>query len=167
MNEYAIIVAIDSKNGFAKNKKIPWYHSEDLRHFRDLTLNNICVMGRNTYLEIDEKLNHDQPHLLPNRLSVVLSNKVPRLYNALVFKSISDLMDLMFQDSRTVFFIGGKQIFDEALLFVDTIYITHIQQDYECDQFFDMEYVHANFKIIDVQIGTNPELSFVKYVRTK
>lgn len=46
---YNLIVALDNKNGIGKDNKIPWYIKEDLKFFKQKTLNNIVLMGRETY----------------------------------------------------------------------------------------------------------------------
>jgi dihydrofolate reductase len=168
--EQAIIIAIDSKNGFAKDGKIPWHYSEDFKHFRELTIGHICVMGKNTYLDINERLGEKAyPNVLPNRTSIVLSStlKSYKAQNVVIFKSLDDLDNCLFRESRTVFYIGGQSIFDAALKSVDTLYITHIKQDFECDQFFDMNYVIENFSIDEFAFGDNQDLMFYKYVRNK
>ncbi len=163
----AVIVALDSKNGFSKNGEIPWYYSEDFKHFRALTTNQICVMGRNTYTDINNRLNNPVPNVLPNRLNVVLSNTIKRLDNALVFNSIDDFVDVLFQESRTTFFIGGAQIFNIGLKLADILYITRINHDYDCDQQIDMKYINDNFHIVHEKEGETSGLLFIEYHRNK
>lgn len=170
MSEIAIVVAVDSMNGFAKEGKIPWHYPEDFKFFRNLTLNNICVMGKNTYLDINERLGDKaKVVVLPQRLNFVVTSTLPIIGNATRISDISVVTT--FRDERysdmSVFLIGGKQIFDEGLRIADTIYLTRIQKDYQCDLFFDMDYVYENFHISNVTIGEDKDLTFIKYIRNK
>ena len=54
--EISIIVAYSKNRGIGKNGKIPWKIDEDLKRFKKLTLNNVVIMGRITFLEIFNKL---------------------------------------------------------------------------------------------------------------
>lgn len=175
MSEIAIIVAIDSGFGFAKEGKIPWHYSKDFKHFRSLTEGHICVMGRNTYTDINERLGEKAKiKVLPKRDSLVVSTQLNQdaIRNASVFssmKQINDVIDTIKDEepNTNIFFIGGQMIFNEALQIVDTLYITHIQKNYYCDQFFDMDYVQENFTIADIKLGESSELTFIKYIRNK
>lgn len=171
MNKYAMIVALDSNNGFSKNNTIPWHYPEDFQHFRKLTTSYPCVMGRNTYVEIDQKLGHKQPNVLPNRPCYLISKTVNQsdFDNVTVIPSyeFKDLEFFVDNDSK-VFFIGGEQIFYYALQYVDTIYLTRIQRDYGCDQVLDMDYIWDNFKLDHIeQKGGDPDLLFLTYIRDK
>lgn len=162
-----IIVAIDNKNGFAKNNIIPWYYTEDFQHFRKLTMNNICVMGRNTYEEINIILRSKKPSVLPGRICFVLSNTLDELPNAQVIKSMDEfkyVLETVDQiKNKEIFFIGGKQLYDFALEFADNVYVTHINKDYDCDIFFNMDYVHNNYPVQYYLPSTNDELNFKIY----
>ena len=53
------IIAACSKNGVAgKDGKLPWNYSEDLAHFKKMTLNSTIIMGRKTYESIGKPLPH-------------------------------------------------------------------------------------------------------------
>ncbi len=163
--KYAVIVATDHKGGYAKEGKIPWYYPEDFKHFREITTGHICVMGRNTYLDINERLGEKaQPLVLPNRESVVLTTTLKRISNAVIVRSIDELIDCTFHEARTVFFIGGGSIFDEGLKIADEVYLTIIPGDHGCNSLFPMEEVINNF-IIESEVVTESGLTFIKYVR--
>ena len=66
MKPFSIIIALNEKNGIGLNNEIPWKCPEDLRFFRQMTENNVVVMGRKTW----ESLPH-RP--LKNRINIVLS----------------------------------------------------------------------------------------------
>ena len=47
-----MILVVDADFGLAKNGSVPWMFSEDLRHFRQCTLNKTVVMGINTFFSL-------------------------------------------------------------------------------------------------------------------
>ena len=60
-----LICAVSKNNVIGYNNKLPWNISEDLKRFRELTSENIIVMGRKTYDSIGRPL--------PKRENLVLS----------------------------------------------------------------------------------------------
>jgi len=132
--EYNMIVAHDINRGIGNNEKIPWYISEDLIYFRQLTENNIVVMGRKTYESIP--LNR-RP--LKNRINIVLTNN-PSLYENQHNLIYSDEKRLFYWinilNSTKVFFIGGAEIYKKWMNLVHNLYITYVNKSYECNIFF-------------------------------
>ena len=74
INDFELIVAMNIDSCIGNSKSIPWYLPEDLKHFRELTENNIVIMGRNTF----ESLPNGP---LKNRLNIVISTRLDYTYN--------------------------------------------------------------------------------------
>lgn len=168
MTKYAVIVAMDQECGFSKDNKIPWYFTEDFKHFRKTTEGHICVMGRKTYDDINMRLGERaSEQVLPNRTSIVLSSQSltrSKIRNAVTAKSWEEVFDITDREERTVFFIGGQQVFDEGLKLADLVYLTIIPGTYECDKQFDFDYVINNFNVISEQ-ETESGLKFITLER--
>ena len=164
--KYAVIAATDIDSGFSKNGEIPWYFPEDFKYFRELTLGNICVMGRKTYEDINNRLKEKALlDVLPGRTSYVVSRHLNTLPNATVMTSVEEVVDATEDDERSVFFIGGQSIFEQGLEVADKVYLTLIKNKYDCDQFFPIDYVHDNFALHIVK--TIGELTFIEGIRDK
>lgn len=165
---FSLIVAIDNKHGFAKNNRIPWYFKEDFVHFRNTTKNHPCVMGRNTYEEINEKLGDKaKDSVLPNRQCFVVSTTLTSLPNATVVSSLDEIKNYLPIDT-TVFIIGGKRLFDEGMKIAQNVIITEINNDYDCDVFFDYDYITTNFRVINKQKSNLiNELTFMYFSRNE
>ena len=65
---FSLIVCFDSNYGIGKNNTIPWKLSSDLKRFKELTLNNIVIMGKNTWTSLPKKP-------LQNRINIVISKE--------------------------------------------------------------------------------------------
>jgi len=135
-----LIVALDSEHGFSKDGAIPWinepFAKEDLKHFRNLTMGNTCVMGRKTYEDIANFMG--KVNILPGRDCVVLSRD-PSYYispEILVYDSMEHAIGTA-DTMKDIFIIGGGNIFEEAIKWeLSSVYITRIDKNYECDKFF-------------------------------
>jgi len=118
--EYNMIVAHDNHYGIGNEGRIPWYISEDLIYFRDITLNNIVVMGRKTYDSIPSTR---RP--LKDRINIVLTNN-PENYNStdnLIYCNEGNLnyyIDYFnkMNNINKIFFIGGSEIYKKYMYIV-------------------------------------------------
>ena len=55
-NVYKTNLCISKNNVIGNNNKLPWNISEDLKRFKELTSENIIVMGRKTFDSIGRPL---------------------------------------------------------------------------------------------------------------
>ena len=136
------IVAVDLKNGIAKDGKIPWKSKVDMKFFREQTTGSIIIMGSTTLLSLPNALP------LPNRLNIVVTRtpakftcypKYSQLDNILFWDEDSLFKFLNNQDLnktnnyKKIFVIGGQQIYKLLMPFCSSIWITRIKADYNCD----------------------------------
>ena len=128
------ILAIDCKNGLAKNGIIPWKSKTDLKFFRNNTINHYVVMGINTLLSLP----HSQP--LHNRMNIIITNQIEKYstiykdFKNIFFFNIEQTIQYMTTNiNYTFFIIGGNQIYNLLLPYCSTILVTKIKQDYNCD----------------------------------
>ena len=130
-----MIVAMDSERGIGRNNDLMWHLPADMRFFKETTLGHIVVLGRKNYESIPEKY---RP--LPNRENAVLTrNPHFEAPGCVVFHSLKECLKHYENESeRTVFIIGGGEIYRQALELdvVDEMYITHVHKAYGADTFF-------------------------------
>ena len=164
-----LIVAVDSRNGIAKDNQIPWLDEPllkpDLKRFKLITADHYCVMGRNTYYELFKMRGH-QKELLPGRTSyVVASHK----YRADIIKAEPiDLYQVYnIAEFDHVFIIGGVTLYAEFFPVADNIYMSKINKDYECTSFFpkSSSEILSEFDVYG-QEQENELLTFVHYKRS-
>lgn len=131
------IVALSNNYGIGFNNTLPWNVPEDLAHFRELTTNNVVVMGRKTYDSLPEK---HRP--LKNRFNIVVTSgatsSAATAANVL-FKDLDDvkiIIKRLIKENKHVFIIGGDQLYKQFADTYDTMHITYIDKKYECDTYF-------------------------------
>jgi len=169
-----IIVGVDKAGGFGKDGKIPWHFPEDLKHFKEVTKDSICIMGRKTYEDMLEMVKARQKKkrkvskILPSRHCIVLTRQENyKAEGADVASSlIQAIADLPEDDKRPIFVIGGEKLFVESLPFVHTVYMTIVNDYYDCDRFFPLEYLTKKFRIAEGKTNDDEKLMFMKYQRT-
>ncbi len=173
MQPLSIVVGVCPTGGFGKDGKIPWYFPEDLKHFKKVTNGGICIMGRRTYEDMLEmvKAKRKKPwtEILPGRKSIVLTRqKDYKAEGAEVANSLLNaILSIEEGDNREIFIIGGVKVYIEALPWVSKVYMTIVQEEYECDRFFPIPYITKNFKIANATKSKNKKLQMVEYKRVK
>lgn len=113
----ALIVARSKNNAIGKNGSIPWRIKGEQKQFRELTTGNVVIMGRKSYEEIG--------HPLPYRKNIVVSTT--RQFsdeNLVTVGSLKEALDIA--GDEDVFVAGGYRLFEEAIPFVDVMYITEV-----------------------------------------
>lgn len=150
------IIAAVSRNGvIGKDNKIPFHYPEDLKHFKNMTLNSTVIMGRKTYESIGKPL--------PKRNNIIISSKIyedvvsyPTLKNALI--NINDLDD-------NIWLIGGSLIYEEGMLYCDRILLTITPDLIEGSNLIKFPWINpTQFSITSVSsLGDN--LQIVEYTR--
>ena len=170
------IVAYDINRGISKNGSIPWNIKDDMKFFKNVTIKNVVIMGKNTFASLS--YNH-----LKDRLNIVITRK-PELY----FKYTSEHSNLIFTDNENIhldiirnsneyanrfyflnkhfkiFYIGGEQIYKTFIPFCDTVWVTKIKNNYDCDLLFSKDMDNdANF--ISECVKTTDVYNIIKYTK--
>ncbi|HBO18293.1 MAG TPA: dihydrofolate reductase [Methylophilaceae bacterium] len=157
MSNLSIIVAMSSNRVIGVNNTLPWHLSEDLKHFKSLTTGHTIIMGRKTYESIGRPL--------PNRRNIVISRNSNTSYEGVeVVHSLEDAFSISTND-KEVFVIGGSNIYEQALSFVDQLYITEIKKSFIGDAFFPEinKQIWIEYSRDDHVTNDGLEFSFVKY----
>lgn len=120
-----LIAAIDNKRGLAKDGALPWDLPDDWRFFREHTKGQggIVLMGRKTFDAIGRPL--------PDRRNIILSKKTNSIPGIETVNDLSILNTL-----SNVWIIGGEAVYKQTITLADELYLTHIEDDFQCDQFF-------------------------------
>lgn len=167
----SIIVAVSYNDVIGKDNAMPWgFIPSDMKWFRNHTINNVVVMGRNTWESMGSKP-------LPNRLNYVVTSQ-STLHNAdgvINEDPINNILDLekQYQDKK-VFVIGGSKLYNTVAKagIVNEFIVTRIKEVYEGDTFFNPNFYLTQFfrssEAIAVEKENNiPAHDFYIYERMK
>jgi dihydrofolate reductase len=149
------IVAVERGQGIGFNGQMPWPRlKKDLEWFKEKTTDQIIIMGRNTWESIGSKK-------LPNRINIVVSRNI--INSADYCFANADIVLDFCKDTypnKEIFIIGGSAIYHHYLTYIDKFYVTEIEADYQCDRFFDLNYVQKNFTKVKEHAGFNEPIKY-------
>lgn len=128
-----LIVARSRNNVIGKAGIIPWKIKGEQIQFRELTTGNAVVMGRNTYEDIG--------HPLKDRLNIVVSNTRDYMYKGenglnqmVTVHSLQEAINIVDGMAGVDLYVsGGRSLYEEAIPFVDRMYITEVDTEVEDD----------------------------------
>jgi dihydrofolate reductase len=122
-----LIAATSLNNALGKDNKIIWHLPDDFKRFKELTSGHYIIMGRKTFESF--------PKPLPNRTHVVITrqkNYYPE--GCIVVNSIEEAFSICPKNEDS-FLIGGAEIYELGLPYVDKIELTLIKDNFEADAF--------------------------------
>ena len=124
-----IIVAVDKNYGIGYDNKLPWKIPEEIKLFKEKTMNAICIVGNKTYDSLPASLFED-------RMIFAVSNKL-----GISLEKVLKGAKLKYPE-KDVFICGGAILYSYVLQkYKDKvkIHISFIKNEYECDTFFNKD----------------------------
>jgi dihydrofolate reductase len=136
-----IIVAVDRQNGIGKNNQLPWHLTDDLKHFRRVTMGHHVLMGSKTYQSSQGKM--------PGRKLIVLSRDPAfQPADAQVARNLEEGIQIARATGEDeLFVIGGAMIYALAISKATRMYLTRVDTDANCDVFFP-DFDESEWKLI-------------------
>lgn len=125
-----LIAAIDRKRGLAKHGILPWFIPKDEQYFTDQTK----TKGGNV-LTGGQTFRHTYHGPLKGRNNFILTRDSQPIDGVNV---VNDLNKFLADFKDDLWVAGGAKVFQQVIDagYADELYITHIDADFNCDQFF-------------------------------
>lgn len=129
-----LIVATERKYGIGYKNQLPWAgkHLEDLKYFKEQTLNHPVVMGYNTFKSLR------RPEGLPKRKNIVITSKPMANTDSVLYMSYSAFLAYKEEhDKDIIWVIGGSRLYHALIEECEELHISRIDKRYPCDTYFD------------------------------
>ena len=137
------IVAVDKKWGIGKNNGLLFSMPEDMKFFREKTLNKVVIMGSNTLKSFPE----GKP--LKNRINIVLFPGGEKREDCIVVDSIEELFsEIKKYDKDDVFVIGGAMFYKTMLPYCSEVLVTKVDADGNAEVFYENLDEKENWKCV-------------------
>jgi dihydrofolate reductase len=134
------IAACDQNRGIGFQNKLPWRLPKDLKFFKAKTMGHPIIMGRKTF--------ESMGRVLPGRPNLVLSLEKRDLPRGASQVSLEQVLGQFVTPSdgegQLGFVIGGAQIYQTLMPYVQTVFLTRVEAVYPADVFFP-EFEHKFF----------------------
>ena len=127
-----LILALADNGVIGRNGAIPWRIGDDLKRFKQLTLDKPVVMGRKTWDSLPKKP-------LPERINIVVTRQPGWKGEGAIAASSFDDALVKAAQAAEVMVIGGAEIYRAALAKAQRIELTEVHRPFEGDAVFSFE----------------------------
>ena len=142
------IACVDKNNGIGKNGNLLISIPDDMKFFRENTMDSIVIMGRKTLFSFKNK----EP--LKNRINIVFTlnkglKEDYKKFDNIFFVSSDKELDEVLNNykEKKAFLIGGETIYNNFIDKCDEALITKVNKSFDADTFFP-KLEDKNFKIV-------------------
>lgn len=121
---FSLVVAMDRQKGIGLSNSLPWHISEELRHFKALTLNRTLIMGSKTFNSL--------PKALDNRTILTVSRTKGDI------KDLISFLEEHKDDDFEYLIAGGAEVYKHSYKYCKKAYVSFIKGTYNNDTYFDL-----------------------------
>jgi dihydrofolate reductase len=153
----AMVVAVADGGVIGVAGALPWKISEDLKHFKAVTMGHAILMGRRTHESIGRAL--------PGRRNIVISTRRGlTLEECEVASSLDEAIALARQHDDEPRVIGGAMIYEAALPLATKIFLTEVHRQVSGDTFFP-PFDRTAWRETERRAGETADVEFVTLER--
>ncbi|OLR58952.1 diacylglycerol kinase [Anaerostipes sp. 494a] len=157
-----LIVNADKNWGIGKNNELLVHIPNDMKMFRQTTIDKVVVMGRKTL----ESFPNGMP--LPRRTNIVLTRDEDyKVKGAVIVHSKEELLEeLKNYADEDIFIIGGESIYRMMLPHCNVAYVTRTDYAYDADTYFPNLDEMSEWKLTSIgeeETYFDIEYRFLKY----
>ena len=137
-----LIVAVDETFGIGKGDKLPWSDRAEMKNFREKTMGRTLIMGRKTIESLPVCL--EGRTILCLTSSPVEAMRLGQQPYVAVIKDLEETILRLNEKGVVPIVAGGRSIYKEVLTkttLVDKIYLSIMKGKYDCDVYFEREWL--------------------------
>lgn len=142
-----MISAVSLDGAIGKNNTLLWHIPEDLKFYKEMTLNKSCVVGVNTYNNLPEAAKKNRTYYIVDGTGDIqtyeLENKVTG------FSTPKEALDYInATGALECIIVGGAMLYTTSIKYVDKCYITWVNKIYnDADAFFPIDELFKRFEL--------------------
>ena len=148
----SIIACVGKNLELGKGNDLVFHIKDDMKYFKEVTLNHVVVMGRKTFESL--------PSPLKDRKNVVITKSNVKLPDGVLkYSSIEEFLDSYKDYKDEIFIIGGASIYRQFIDLCDKLYLTEVDKSVDADVYFP----EFNKKLYEKEIVKEGESNNLNY----
>lgn len=148
----SIIACVGKNLELGKGNDLVFHIKDDMKYFKEVTLNHVVVMGRKTFESL--------PSPLKDRKNVVITRSDVKLPDGVLkYSSIEEFLDSYKDYKDEIFIIGGASIYRQFIDLCDKLYLTEVDKSVDADVYFP----EFNKKLYEKEIVKEGESNNLNY----
>ena len=143
MTKKIVAIWVQDRNGIiGKANHLPWRLPKDLKHFKEITLNQAILMGRITFEGMNKRL------LLNREMLILTSQSDYQIEGATVVKSVEEVLTWYTNQDKILYIVGGSQVYKLFEHYVDELVVTQVQTEVDGDTYFPRDFDFSRFSLV-------------------
>ena len=155
-----LIACVDRNFGLGLNGQLLFNIEEDMKHFRELTINNTVIMGRKTFDSIGKPLD--------NRINIILSKTLENIEGIKIVNDLENLYNTLNSAfcilHSKLFIIGGGEVYKQFIPFIEEAFITVVDEIKEADVYLTNFNDRDDFRCIKVDRRNGFEFRYYRKI---
>lgn len=142
------IMALNNFGFLGKGGKMMWRSSEDLKHFKEMTKDSVCIVGSKTYENDLKDIKHEGRHfvVIGSNYTKTVSKAIHEAYTLagkVVLVNVDKKLSISehiieLKQTKGIYVIGGKSIYDAFIDIIDEWHISKIDDSQIGDVTFEI-----------------------------
>ena len=130
MENLSLVAAVGRCNELGLDNHLIWKIKEDLKFYKKLTMHQNIIMGRKTFESMPAVA------LQQRNIFVLSSQELDKHYDINSFTNMESLLKYIEITNQNFIVVGGSTIYKAFLPYVDTMYLTEIDDYAKADTYF-------------------------------
>lgn len=128
-----LIVAVGPKNLIGCGNKLCWHLPDELKFFKQMTVNSSLFMGQTTFEGL--------PGKLPNRTFYILGLTKPEKADHYLasIEEATKLLQKKVNSDEIIWIAGGKFVYETFYKFASEIYVSEVETEAKGDIYLNMD----------------------------
>ncbi|MDO8064198.1 dihydrofolate reductase [Candidatus Phytoplasma bonamiae] len=162
----SLIAAVDGNFLIGNDERLPWHYPQDLAFFKKKVTNQTILVGLRTYRSLCSYYKNKKFPFKSIYLATTASDMPVQYYrDDISIRQVNDVeifLQTCNKTSKSIFVIGGRQIYQLALPYANILYLTYILRRFSGNIYFPYlnlyKYILKEYRIIE-------ELIFATYYK--
>jgi dihydrofolate reductase len=143
-----LIAAISLDGAIGHDNDLLWHLPEDLKRFKEKTLNNYLIVGKTTFENLPDKVLEERTLFVLSDVDISINKN--NVYCFTDKEKLIEAVKAIDLDDVNVYVIGGSQIYEEFIDLCDEAYITWVNNIYpSANKRFPINKLFNDFEIVN------------------
>jgi len=161
---FIIIAAVSLDGKIGHDNDLLWHIPEDLKHFKENTINQVLLMGLNTFKFLPEVAKKNRKFIILNGSEEDLKHESILFQCASITELFEELKFDQYQDIKSIYVAGGAMVYNSMIPFCDKALLTLVEECFpDANKGFPSELFLKMFELDDDDFVYNRSKSNIIY----
>lgn len=164
-----MISAVSLDGAIGKDNSLLWHIPEDLKFYKEMTINKSCIVGVNTYNSLPDVAKKNRLYCIVDGTGYIKMHENKNKISG--FANPKDAIKFLEEKGESeCIIVGGAMLYKTSIQYVNTCYITWVNKMYpDADAVFPIDYLFKKFEVSSetnwIESKTGIKYKFATYIK--